>query len=81
MDKSVTCGDVEKTIKASSEYITDIKLFDIYEGAQLDKDKKSMAFSVVFTPRDEEFTTEFIEGEVGKILGALKDKYGVVLRT
>jgi len=39
-----------------------------------------MAFSVVFTPRDEEFTQEKIDGFVDTILKNLSDKYGAVLR-
>ena len=80
MGKDVTCAQIEKTIEASCEYITSIELFDIYEGAQLGADKKSMAFSVVFTPKDEEFTTAVIDGFVDTILKNLKDKYDVTLR-
>ena len=80
MDKALTCAQIENAIKESCEYITDIELFDLYEGAQLGADKKSMAFSVVFTPRDEEFTQEKIDGFVDTILKNLSDKYGAVLR-
>lgn len=80
MDKTLTCAQVENAIKESCEYITDIELFDLYEGAQLGADKKSMAFSVVFTPQDEEFTQEKIDGFVENILKNLSDKYGAVLR-
>lgn len=80
MDKALTCAQVENAIKESCEYITDIELFDLYEGAQLGADKKSMAFSVVFTPQDEEFTQEKIDGFVENILKNLSDKYGAVLR-
>lgn len=80
MDKDITCAQIEKTIKASSEYITSIELFDIYEGIQLGLNKKSMAFSVVFTPKNEEFTTQFIDGQVDTILENLKNKYDVTLR-
>ena len=79
MSKDLTCAQVENAIKESCDYITDIKLFDLYEGAQLG-DKKSMAFSVVFTPRDEEFTQEKIDGFVENILKNLSDKYGATLR-
>lgn len=79
MDKGVTCASIEKAIKESCEYITSIELFDIYEGAQLGN-KKSLAFSVVFTPKDEEFTPAVIDGFVEKILADLKAKYDVVLR-
>lgn len=80
MDKSVTCHDIEKDISESCEYITSIELFDLYEGAQLGENKKSMAFSVVFTPKDEEFTSEVIDGFVAGILKKLKDGRGVELR-
>ena len=80
MDKALACAQIENAIKESCEYITDIELFDLYEGAQLGADKKSMAFSVVFTPRDEEFTQEKIDGFVDTILKNLSDKYGAVLR-
>jgi phenylalanyl-tRNA synthetase beta chain len=81
MDKTVTAGAVEDVIKASSAYVTEVSLFDIYEGAQLPAGKKSLAYSVVFTPADTEFTDEIIEGEVKKILDALKEKLDIVLRS
>ena len=80
MDKDVTCAQIEKEIKASCEYITKIELFDIYEGIQLGLNKKSLAFSVVFTPKDEEFKSEVIDGFVDTILNNLKEKYGATLR-
>ena len=80
MDKDVTCAQIEKEIEASCEYITKIELFDIYEGIQLGLNKKSLAFSVVFTPKDEEFKPEVIDGFVDTILNNLKEKYGATLR-
>ena len=80
MDKDISCAAVEKEIKASCEYITKIELFDIYEGIQLGLNKKSLAFSVVITPKDEEFTPEMIDGFVTAILDNLNEKYGITLR-
>ena len=80
MDKNITCAQIEKSIKSSCDYITSIELFDIFEGVQLGLNKKSMAFSVVFTPKDEEFTVDVIDGFVEKILKDLNDKYEVTLR-
>ena len=39
-----------------------------------------MAFSVVFTPRDEEFTAKMVEGFVKNILANLNEKLGASLR-
>ena len=81
MNRNITCAQIEKAIKNSSEYITEVKLFDVYEGIQLGHDKKSMAFSVVYTPKDEELTPENIDGFVSSLLSELKEKYDVVLRS
>ena len=80
MDKEITCAQVERVIFETCDYITSVKLFDVYEGVQLPPKKKSMAFTVVFTPKDEEFKAEMIDGFVSDILKNLGEKYGVVLR-
>ena len=81
MDKNITCAQIEKEIKNSCELITDVKLFDVYEGMQLGMDKKSMAFTVVYTPGEEELTSDKVDGYVSGLLETLKDKYGAVLRS
>ena len=80
MDKDITCAQVEDVIKESCEYVTEIKLFDVYEGTQLPKDKKSMAFSVTFTPKDEELKSKKVDSFVENILSNLNGKYGISLR-
>jgi phenylalanyl-tRNA synthetase beta chain len=80
MDKEITCAQVENLIKESCAYVTSVKLFDVYEGIQLPVSKKSMAFNVVFTPQEEEFKEETIDGFVNDILQALKEKYEITLR-
>lgn len=78
-DKKITCGELEKAIYSACKYVTDVKLFDVYEGGQIGKDKKSMAFTVTFTPVDGEISTR-IDSFVKKILGNLKFNLGVELR-
>lgn len=80
VDKGITCAQIENGIKEACEYVTDITLFDVYEGIQLPADKKSMAFTVVFTPKDEEFTTKMIESYVNDVLDHLSKSLGVALR-
>lgn len=81
VDKTVTCGEIEETMKAACKYVTGIKLFDIYEGTQIGEDKKSMAFTVLFTPKDEAFGAESVDGFVKKILKEMKKKFGAELRS
>ena len=80
VNKDIACADIENGIKEACKYVTDVKLFDVYEGIQLGADKRSMAFSVVFTPQNEEFTDEMVEGYVKKILKNLEAKLGITLR-
>lgn len=80
VDKNITCAQIENGIKEACDYVTDVTLFDVYEGIQLGADKKSMAFSVVFTPDEEEFTTEMVEGFVKKILKNLEKTLDIRLR-
>lgn len=79
-DLNLTCGEVEKEIYSACKYVTEVKLFDIYVGRQVDEGKKSMAFNITFTPRDEAFTPERVDGFIKKILGNLKHNLNIELR-
>ena len=81
MDKTVTCGEVEEAIYGSCKYVTDVKLFDVYEGLPIPPTKKSMAFTITFTPKDEELTFEAVNGYVDKILRKLSFTMGIEIRT
>ncbi len=80
VNADITCGQIESEIYTACKYVTGVKLFDIYSGSQIGDNKKSMAYTVTFTPKDEAFTPEKIDGYVKKILGALKHKLDVDLR-
>ena len=81
VDKNVTCGEIEENMKQACKYITSIRLFDIYEGAQIAENQKSMAFTVLFTPKDEPFATESVDAFVKKILKTLNKNLGAELRS
>ena len=80
VDLNVTCAEIENCIYSACKYVTGVKMFDIYIGKQVGEGKKSMAFTVTFTPKDEAFTPEKIDGFVKKILGNLKHHLNVELR-
>lgn len=81
MDKAVTCGQVEEVICQSCNYIKSIRLFDVYEGGQIAEGKKSMAFTVEFTPREEAFEPDAVDRFVKKILKNLKNQLDIELRS
>ncbi len=79
-DEQITCADVEQAIFAACKYVSKVKLFDLYTGAQIAKGKKSMAFNVTFTPKNEAITPENADSYVKKILAQLERNLGVALR-
>ena len=82
-DEDVTCAQVEEELMRACKYVTKAELFDVYRGGQVPEGKKSMAFTLTFTPdehAEKAFTPEALDGFVRKILGNLKFKLNVELR-
>jgi len=82
-DEKLTCAEIEDVLMHSCKYVTAAKLFDVYRGGQIPEGKKSMAFTLTFTPDaqvEKAFTPEILDGYVKKILGNLKYKLGIELR-
>ena len=83
VDEKYTCADVEEVLMHSCKYVTEAKLFDVYRGGQVPEGKKSMAFTLTFTPdaqTEKAFTPENLDAFVKKILNNLKFKLGIELR-
>ena len=83
VDEKLTCAEVQEVLTHSCKYVTEARLFDVYRGGQLPEGKKSMAFTLTFTPdsaAEKAFTPENLDGFVKKILGNLKFKLGAELR-
>lgn len=79
-DIDITCGAIEKVIYNSCKYVTDVKLFDIYAGTQVGANKKSMAFTLTFTPEEQAITPEKCDSYVKKILNSLSRELDITLR-
>lgn len=75
----ITCAEIEKEIYSACKYVTAVKLFDVYAGEQIGKGKKSMAFNITFTPKDEDIENK-IDGFIKRILNNLKEKLDIQLR-
>ena len=73
-DKTVFVGDLEKVIrKAGGKLLEELTLFDVYEGEQVEKGKKSVAFSLRFRAADHTLKEEEITPVIDKILKKLED--------
>ncbi len=80
-DEAVTVADVVDVINGSAgKLLRDVKLFDIYRGTGIPDGKKSMAFSLALRADDRTLTDADSEGVISKVLFALSEKLGAVLR-
>ncbi len=80
-DEAVTVADVTDVITASAgKLLRGVKLFDIYRGTGIPEGKKSMAFSLELRADDRTLTDADSEGVMTKVLSALSEKLGAVLR-
>ena len=78
---SILAGDIEKVFDVSGgEYMESYKLFDLYEGDQIEKGKKSMAYSIVFRAKDRNLEDNDVNTAMDAIMKGLND-LGVVLRS
>lgn len=79
-DEALTCGEICQAIQSSCKYLSEVRLFDVYRSQAIGEGKKSMAFSLTFTPTDHEFSSDEIEKYVQKILKKLSFLYQITLR-
>ena len=81
VNKAVLWGDIYKAVKESGgKYLNGIKLFDIYEGDQIEAGKKSVAFNLTFVSNEKTLPSEDVDKFVADILSSLKEKTGAELR-
>ena len=74
------CNLIAAAKNADREHISDVRIFDIFEGGNLPEDKKSVAMTVVFQPKDKTFTDQELEGLMKKVIMEVGKKTDAVLR-
>ncbi len=79
VDKNITCAQIENGIREACKYVTDVNLFDVYEGIQLGPTKEHGILCCIY-PQEEELTGEMVEGFVKKILKHLEATLDIRLR-
>ncbi len=80
VDKTLSADEIGKVIKkAAGSLLTNIEIFDVYEGIGIPKEKRSIAYSLSFGTLDRTLTDEEINNIMNKIIEALS-KMGAELR-
>lgn len=81
VDTNITSKNVEEVIKkAGGALLTKIEIFDIYKGANIGENKKSLAYSLNFEDKTKTLTDEEINKAIENIVCELEKKIGATLR-
>lgn len=81
VDVDINAADIEKAMtKAAGQNLTQITLFDVYTGKQVEEGKKSLAFSLTFQSNDKTLTDAEIDPAIEKIVAKLQKDFNANLR-
>jgi phenylalanyl-tRNA synthetase beta chain len=81
VDRGVKAGDIVRSAHAADKkLITEVAVFDVYEGKGIDDGKKSIAIAVTMQPREKTMTDEEIDAVAAKIVAEVAKKTGGTLR-
>ncbi len=80
-DEEMPVAEIEKTIRDhAGRYLESVTLFDVYQGAQIEAGKKSVAYALSFRSPQGTLTDAEIDGALQKIFKNLNEK-GCILRS
>jgi phenylalanyl-tRNA synthetase beta chain len=81
VDKATAVGEMVKSAQnADRALISDVSVFDLYEGAGVDVAKKSVALAVTLQPVEKTLTEAEIEAVGARIVAEMAKRYGAALR-
>jgi phenylalanyl-tRNA synthetase beta chain len=81
VDRGVKAADIVNAVQAADRtLVADVNVFDVYEGAGIPQDKKSVAIAVTLQPRDRTLMETDIAGVTDKIVKEVAERTGATLR-
>lgn len=81
VDRATPAGDLVKAASgADRTLVTDVSVFDLYEGANIEAGKKSVALAVTLQPTEKTLTDAEIDAVAAKIVAEVAKKTGAALR-
>ena len=81
VDRGAKAADLVRAAQsADNKLITDVTVFDVYEGRGVEPGKKSIAIAVTIQPRERTMTDQEIEALATKIVAEVGKRTGGVLR-
>jgi len=81
VDRKVKAADLVRAAQGvDKKLITDVTVFDLYEGKGIDPDRKSLAIAVTIQPREKTMTDQEIDAVAARIVAEVVRKTGGTLR-
>lgn len=81
IDKNVAVGQILTFVAGiDKKLIRNVELFDIYEGDNIQKGKKSIALKLLIQSNENTLSEEDLIGIQNSVINAVKDKFDAVLR-
>ncbi len=81
VDRGIKAGDIVRAAQGvDRKLITEVTVFDVYEGKGIDDGKKSIAIAVTIQPREKTLTDQEIDAVAAKIVAEVTKKTGGSLR-
>ena len=81
VDNTVKAADIVRAAQnVDKKLVSNVVVFDVYEGKGIDPGKKSIAIAVTIQPRDKTMTDAEIEALAGKIVAEVTKRTGGALR-
>ncbi len=82
IDGKINSGEIINIVKNTDKVlIKNVKIFDIYQGENIESGKKSIAFSVTFEPKEKTLSEEDIEKVSKNIISSVQKETGATLRS
>jgi len=82
VDTATAAGDLMEVIRQNgTQRLTDIQVFDLFEGKSLGEGKKSIAFRLKFIDTSKTLTIKDVDSIIGKIVKRLNQEFGAELRS
>jgi len=82
IDEKYSSGEIITLVKKiDKQLIKAVKIFDVYQGDNIDTGKKSIAFSITLEPKDKTLSENDIEQISKKIISKIQESTGATLRS
>ena len=81
VDQQISVSDLTAIVRANSgEYLTELKVFDVYQGKGVEKHSKSIGLGLTFQDKSRTLSDSEVNTAEETVIRALEDQFGASLR-